>query len=254
MKLRPKSQPSLGDLETKRADVVAKLVDLDAESQRLDPLDDLIKLSEIAAQRSAYQNALAHLDATIQQARQVELDAQREAQDQAIHQRRLQAVADLRVQTKAILDVLGHFDQVVLRSFDDACAEFSATGDILPAATAQVLTLRRQVSATLATVKSFDPEMLNLPPLPGAKDVAISEARGDLARAEATLAEIAKAPYSSSDARSRSLGQAETWVRSAQGRLTALTGESFALDNLALRVNRLLSFPPARQPESETQP
>ena len=145
--------------------------------------------------------------------------------------RRQTAEKKARTATVAAVDVVSHLDATVFKDFDLAFLELMQSGAYPTGPTAPIAELRRAVTLALSRIAQLDPELMGLPPHPTAKEIAITEARGDLKRAEKRLADLNKLP--ARDSRWQYLvGDAESHIKRCQVRLTDLTGETFTLSNL----------------------
>ena len=240
---KPKTNtpPTLGELEAKRSELTARLADVTAQAGALDPLADWERAGSVAAQGTALQNALDALDAQLVTARRLAADEARAAAEAATHERKVQALAGARTAARATVDVLRHFDKTVLADLDAAITELAHAGGYPPPEVAHVVNLRGSVTRTLALVGDAQPDWLGLPPHPTPQEIAITEARHDLERAEKRLADLGK--MRERGQRWQDLvGEAEAHVRRCQVRVTALTGESFALSNLGAKVATMARY------------
>ena len=105
------------------------------------------------------------------------------------------------------------------------------------------------MTLALSRIKAIDPVLLGLPPHPTAQEIAITEARGDLARAEKRLADLGKMQNRGLQWQSR-MDEAQGNVKRCQEKVSALTGESFVLSNLGAKVARAARYidPPQTNP------
>lgn len=240
---KPKTNtpPTLPELEAKRSELTARLVEVTAQADALDPLADWERAGSVAAQQTALQNALDALDAQLVTARRLADEEARAAAEAAMHERKVQALAGARTAARATVDVLRHFDKTVLADLDAAVMELAHAGGYLPPEVAHVVNLRGAVTRTLALVGDAQPDWLGLPPKPTAKETAVYEARQALERAERRLADLGK--MQARGQRWQDLvGEAEANVKRAQEKVSSLTGESFVLSSLGAKVASMARY------------
>ena len=149
--------------------------------------------------------------------------------------RRQTAVKKARGATVSAVDVLRHLDAGVFGEFDLALFELQRAGAYPTGPTATIAELRREVTAALSRIKAIDPVLMGLPAHPTAQEIATHDARQALERAEKRLADL-----STSQARGgrwqELVTEAESRVKTCQEKVSALTGESFALGNLGAKI------------------
>ena len=176
---KPKTNtpPTLGELEAKRSELTARLVDVTAQAGALDPLADWERAGSAAAQQTALQNAIGALDAQLVTARRLAADEARAAAEAATHERKVQALAGARTAAKATVDVLQHLDAHVLSDLDKAIIELHAVGGYAPLEVGHVANLRGAVTRTLENLRSVQPEWFGLPKPPTREEQALAEAR-----------------------------------------------------------------------------
>ena len=163
--------------------------------------------------------------------------------------RRQTAEKKARTATVAAVDVVSHLDATVFKDFDLALFELQRAGAYPTGTTATIAELRRAVTLALSRIRAIDPVLLGLPPHPTAKEIAITEARRNLARAEKRLADLSES--TTRGARWQELvTEAEGRVKTCQARVSALTGETFTLANLGAKVANLARYidPPQANP------
>ena len=158
--------------------------------------------------------------------------AQREAAQLA---QRETAARKARTATVAAVDVIAHLDAGVFAELDLALFELQRAGAYPTGPTATIAELRREVTAALSRIKAIDPVLMGLPAHPTAQEIATHDARQALERAEKRLADL-----STSQARGgrwqELVTEAESRVKTCQEKVSALTGESFALGNLGAKI------------------
>ena len=163
--------------------------------------------------------------------------------------RRQTAEKKARAATVAAVDVVSHLDATVFSELDLALFELQRAGAYPTGTTATIAELRRAVTLALSRIRAIDPVLLGLPPHPTAKEIAITEARRNLARAEKRLADLSES--TTRGARWQELvTEAEGRVKTCQARVSALTGETFTLANLGAKVANLARYidPPQANP------
>ena len=163
--------------------------------------------------------------------------------------RRQTAEKKARAATVAAVDVVSHLDATVFSELDLALFELQRAGAYPTGTTATIAELRRAVTLALSRIRAIDPVLLGLPPHPTAKEIAITEARRNLARAEKRLADLSES--TTRGARWQELvTEAEARVKTCQARVSALTGETFTLANLGAKVANLARYidPPQANP------
>ena len=149
--------------------------------------------------------------------------------------RRQTAEKKARAATVAAVDVVSHLDATVFSELDLALFELQRAGAYPTGTTATIAELRRAVTLALSRIRAIDPVLLGLPPHPTAKEIAITEARRNLARAEKRLADLSES--TTRGARWQELvTEAEERVKTCQEKVSDLTGESFALANLGAKI------------------
>ena len=169
--------PTVAELEAKRSELTARLAEVTAQAGALDPLADWERAGSVAAQGTALQNALDALDAQLVTARRLAVDEARAAAETAKYERTVQAVANARTAARATFDVLQHLDTHVLADLDRAIMELHASGGYAPLEVAHVANLRQQVTRTLDTMRSVQPEWFGLPKPPTREELALAEAK-----------------------------------------------------------------------------
>lgn len=183
---------SVQELEAKHAELTARLVDVTAQAGALDPLADWERAGSVAAQGTALQNALGALDAQLVTARRLAADEARAAAEAAKHERTVQALAGARTAARATIDVLQHLNKTVLSDLDKAVQELAQAGGYYTPEVGQVVGLRQQVTRTLDTMRSVQPEWFGLPKPLSMQEQALFEARRDVDGATARLESLRK--------------------------------------------------------------
>ena len=241
MALMKKQTTPVDDLHQQRVDLVKRLAEAQAIMQNADPVVNWEKVSKATADVMALERALVEVDKRIAGAEREQRQASAQAAEAATHERKVQALAGARTAAHATVEVLRHFDKTVLADLDAAIMELAHAGGYPPPEVAHVVNLRGNVKRTLALVGDAQPDWLGLPPHRSPQEIAITEARHDLERAEKRLTDLGK--MRERGQRWQDLvGEAEAHIKRCQARVTALTGETFALSNLGAKVASMARY------------
>jgi len=143
--------------------------------------------------------------------------------------------------TKKAVDAILRLDAGAMVELDAAVQDLGRAGGALPADTAAVYRLRRDVNDMIARLAAIDPVLVGRPAAPSAEALAIREARDQLARAEKRLDNLSKATNRGIMWQTR-LDEARDTVRLCQERLTALTGETFVAAKLSAAAARAARY------------
>lgn len=143
--------------------------------------------------------------------------------------------------TKKAVDAILRLDAGAMVELDAAVQDLGRAGGALPAETAAVYRLRRDVNDMIARLAAIDPVLAGRPAAPSAEALAIREARDQLARAEKRLDNLSKATNRGIMWQTR-LDEARDTVRLCQERVTSLTGETFVAAKLSAAAARAARY------------
>ena len=177
MALMKKQTTPVDDLHQQRVDLVKRLAEAQAIMQNADPVKDWDKVSKATADVMALERALVEVDKRIAGAEREQRQASAQAAEVAKYERTVQALAGARSAARATVDVLLHFDKTVLADLDKAVMELAQAGGYPPLEVGHVANLRQQVTRTLDTMRSVQPEWFGLPKPPTREELALAEAK-----------------------------------------------------------------------------